>query len=258
MQLVSKRRTGWSASSCLYLWPFMDFFWHHHMQMSCVRNTIKLYTHNLGVICLKYCRLNENRKLWDTITFTVVIEWIVANSLILCLNGKTEMYESSASKRKSEIRGSYLIGKLHVQTTSLNNLLILTTPLCTSMAILYIIVRCEIVPSIVRLSVSDDLTSVSPAQSNFTPESCRLLWLRSSSLRLDEFELRTEDRTVQLFPARLHQHNLEEKVNFVSSTWTTGSHTCTIPQMDTSIKHVKRIQYKSVWCSITVGCQHCR
>ena len=38
----------------------------------------------------------------------------------------------------------------------------------------------------------------SPTDSSFTPESCRLLLLRSSSLRLEDWELRTEDRTSQL------------------------------------------------------------
>ncbi|MCI4382179.1 hypothetical protein PGIGA_G00260770, partial [Pangasianodon gigas] len=51
----------------------------------------------------------------------------------------------------------------------------------------------------------------SPAESSFTPEFCSLLILRSSSLRLEEFELRTEDRTLQLSSVRLHSHSLEEK-----------------------------------------------
>ena len=37
----------------------------------------------------------------------------------------------------------------------------------------------------------------SPAESSFTPESCRSLVLRSSSLRLQELELRTEARASQ-------------------------------------------------------------
>ena len=37
----------------------------------------------------------------------------------------------------------------------------------------------------------------SPAESSFTPESCRRLVLRSSSLRLEELELRTEARALQ-------------------------------------------------------------
>ena len=37
----------------------------------------------------------------------------------------------------------------------------------------------------------------SPAESRFTPESCRSLVLRSSSLRLEELELRTEARASQ-------------------------------------------------------------
>ena len=37
----------------------------------------------------------------------------------------------------------------------------------------------------------------SPAESSFTPESCRSLVLRSSSLRLEELELRTETRASQ-------------------------------------------------------------
>ncbi|KAF4084691.1 hypothetical protein AMELA_G00108890 [Ameiurus melas] len=51
----------------------------------------------------------------------------------------------------------------------------------------------------------------SPAESSFTPESCSLLLLRSSSLSLEEFELRTEDRTLQLSSVRLHRRSLEEK-----------------------------------------------
>jgi hypothetical protein len=37
----------------------------------------------------------------------------------------------------------------------------------------------------------------SPAESSFTPESCRLLILRSSSFRLEDLELRTETRDSQ-------------------------------------------------------------
>ena len=37
----------------------------------------------------------------------------------------------------------------------------------------------------------------SPAERSFTPESCRSLVLRSRSLRLEEFELRTEARASQ-------------------------------------------------------------
>jgi len=42
----------------------------------------------------------------------------------------------------------------------------------------------------------------SPAESSFTPESCRSLVLRSSSLRLEELELRTEARASQLLSDR--------------------------------------------------------
>ena len=43
----------------------------------------------------------------------------------------------------------------------------------------------------------------SPAESSFTPESCRKLVLRSSSLRLEEWELRTEARASQHLSVRL-------------------------------------------------------
>ena len=52
----------------------------------------------------------------------------------------------------------------------------------------------------------------SPAESSFTPESCRSLELTSSSLRLQELELRTEARASQHLsdrrqPFSLHTHN---------------------------------------------------
>ena len=49
----------------------------------------------------------------------------------------------------------------------------------------------------------------SPAESSSTPESCRSLWLRSSSVRLEDWELRTEDRTSQLLSDRLQPLSLK-------------------------------------------------
>ena len=48
----------------------------------------------------------------------------------------------------------------------------------------------------------------SPADSFFTPESFRSLSLRSSSLRLEDWELRTEDRAAQLLSDRLQPLSL--------------------------------------------------
>lgn len=49
-----------------------------------------------------------------------------------------------------------------------------------------------------------------PAQSSFTPESFRLLSLRSSILRLRGCLQRTVDRSVQLSSVRLQRHSLGE------------------------------------------------
>ena len=46
--------------------------------------------------------------------------------------------------------------------------------------------------------------------SSFTPESCRSLLFRSSSLRLEDWELRTEDRASQLLSDRLQPLILKE------------------------------------------------
>ena len=51
----------------------------------------------------------------------------------------------------------------------------------------------------------------SPADNSFTPESCRLLLLRSSSLRLEDRELRTEDRASQLLSERLQPLSLRRQ-----------------------------------------------
>ena len=50
----------------------------------------------------------------------------------------------------------------------------------------------------------------SSEHSSFTPESCRLLLLRSSSLRLEDWELRTEDRAAQLLSERLQPLSLKK------------------------------------------------
>jgi len=52
---------------------------------------------------------------------------------------------------------------------------------------------------------------LSPAESCFTPESCRLLLLRPSSVRLEDWELRTEDRASQLLSERLQPLSLRRK-----------------------------------------------
>ena len=51
----------------------------------------------------------------------------------------------------------------------------------------------------------------SPAESCFTPESCRLLLLRSNSVRLQDWELRTEDRAAQLLFERLQSLSLKRQ-----------------------------------------------
>lgn len=48
----------------------------------------------------------------------------------------------------------------------------------------------------------------SPPHSVFTPESFRSLLFRSSSLRLEEWELRTEDRVSQILSERLQPLSL--------------------------------------------------
>lgn len=48
----------------------------------------------------------------------------------------------------------------------------------------------------------------SPPHSVFTPESFRSLSFRSSSLRLEEWELRTEDRVSQILSERLQPLSL--------------------------------------------------
>lgn len=50
----------------------------------------------------------------------------------------------------------------------------------------------------------------SPSQSSFTPESCRLLLLRSSMVRLQDGELSADARAVQLFSDRLQTFSLKE------------------------------------------------
>jgi len=51
----------------------------------------------------------------------------------------------------------------------------------------------------------------SPAESCFTPESCSLLLLRSSSVRLKDWELRAEDRAAQLLSERLQSLSLRSE-----------------------------------------------
>ena len=51
----------------------------------------------------------------------------------------------------------------------------------------------------------------SPAESSFTPESCRSLVLRSSSLRLEELALRTEARASQHLSDRRQPFSLHTK-----------------------------------------------
>lgn len=51
-----------------------------------------------------------------------------------------------------------------------------------------------------------------PSQRSDTPESRRSLLLRSSSLRLEEWELRTEDKGSQLLHDRLQPLNLKKQL----------------------------------------------
>ena len=53
---------------------------------------------------------------------------------------------------------------------------------------------------------------LSSADSSFTPESCRSLLFRSKSLRLEDWELRTEDRASQLLSDRLQPLSLKESL----------------------------------------------
>lgn len=49
----------------------------------------------------------------------------------------------------------------------------------------------------------------SPADRSFSPESCRSLLLRSSCLRLENWELRNKDSTSQVLSDRLHTFSLK-------------------------------------------------
>lgn len=46
---------------------------------------------------------------------------------------------------------------------------------------------------------------------NFSPESCRLLFRRSTSLKQHDWELRTDDRISQVLPESLHDPSLRGK-----------------------------------------------
>ena len=52
----------------------------------------------------------------------------------------------------------------------------------------------------------------SPADTCFTPESCRLLLLRSSPVRLEDWELRAEDRTAHPSSERLQTLSLKRQL----------------------------------------------
>lgn len=71
---------------------------------------------------------------------------------------------------------------------------------------------------IVEKGLNSDLTSssphcglCSPTDKSFTPESCRSLLLRSSSFRLEDWELRIKDRGSQVLSERLQPFSLKEK-----------------------------------------------
>lgn len=52
-----------------------------------------------------------------------------------------------------------------------------------------------------------------PADNSFTPESCRSLLLRSSSLSLKDLEMKTEHRASQLLLVMLQEDSL--KINYI-------------------------------------------
>ena len=56
----------------------------------------------------------------------------------------------------------------------------------------------------------------SPTDRCFTPESCRLLLVSSSSLRLEDWELRTDARLSQLFSDRLQPLSLKKNMQHKS------------------------------------------
>lgn len=64
---------------------------------------------------------------------------------------------------------------------------------------------------------------LSALQSIFTPESCRSLWLRSSSLRLQEGELRNPDRASQLLSERLQLLRLRSRRSWRSGCSAKGT-----------------------------------
>ena len=69
----------------------------------------------------------------------------------------------------------------------------------------------RIIPDLRVSTVQCELFS--PAERRFNPESCKLLLLRSSSLRLEDWALRTEDRASQPFQDILQPLSLEEIID---------------------------------------------
>lgn len=57
----------------------------------------------------------------------------------------------------------------------------------------------------------------SPADSRFSPASCRSLLLRSRSFRLEDWRLRTEDKALQLLADILQPLNLKKDLQLVDS-----------------------------------------
>ncbi len=87
----------------------------------------------------------------------------------------------------------------HTHTHSLHNYLLMSKYLNKQKAQCY---------TATHLSFSSLRFSFSPSESSFTPESCRLLLLRSRSFRL-ESELRTEAKAEQLSSVRSHLLSLK-------------------------------------------------
>jgi len=54
----------------------------------------------------------------------------------------------------------------------------------------------------------------SPADTCFAPESCRLLLLRSSSVRHEDWELRAEDRAAHPSSERLQTLSLKRQLHY--------------------------------------------
>lgn len=107
-----------------------------------------------------------------------------------------------------------------------------------------------------------------PTHRSFTPESCRSLLLRSNSLRQEDWELTTEDRSSQLVSVRLQSVSLKimnaktnNTVINMYSFWNKESldlaifFFCLLMNSDLSIRNLKFLlrsqRHKSTWINLS-------